>query len=141
MPRLAPLLFIGLSLILAACGSDSDPVAPLTPTSINGRWVGEIIAGGETLPVEMELAEVSTEVGGQGTIRTVQDTTLTYTIRGSYVHPFVTLNLLFDQPPLGTLSGNVDEDRDFIDGTMAGPGFAGEVELTLRRAQAPNAAP
>ena len=136
----APLL-LGLLLLLAACDSDSDPVGPPPVPTITGTWAGEVTSAGTPLRVEMDLTEVDSEVGGQGTIDVAQDSTLSYTVQGSHVHPLVSLELTFDRPPLGTLSGSVNDERDRIDGTMSGPGFAGEVELTLRRVQAPTAAP
>ncbi len=141
MHRLFPSLILGLLVLLAACDSDSNPMGPPAAPNVTGTWVGEVIAGGVPLQVEMDLVEEDTEVGGTGTIDVAQDSTLSYMVSGSHVQRIVSLNLFFTRPPLGRLSGDLIPDRDVIDGTMSGPGFMGDVELTLRRVQTPIVAP
>lgn len=126
LPLALSLLCTGL---LAGCDS-SDPEDPMGTTSINGTWRGEIVSQNqmgeqETFEVEITLTEVQTMVSGDGTVAG-PDGVLPFDVveGGSYVHPFLNLDLLFDVPPLGRLSGNVSEDRREIHASMTGPGFS-----------------
>lgn len=139
MLRFSVPLALSLTLLLAACDSGPDPGPPPAST-ITGIWVDEIVTNDLTYMVELDLTEMNGEVGGIAEIRSVQDT-LSGTVRGTYVHPHVMLNMTFDRPPLGTVSGNVNEARDEIDGTIAWPGYFFDTLLTLQRVQAPIAAP
>jgi hypothetical protein len=124
---------LALSLLLTGLfvGCDSsDPGDPMGANSINGTWRGELVSHNqlgeeETFQVEITLIESRTEVSGDGTV-TGSDGVLSFDVveGGSYVHPLLNLDLLFDGPPLGQLSGNVSEDRREIHASMTGPGFS-----------------
>ena len=136
MRRLAFLLFLPLCLLLAACdSSDPEDDPPETP-SIDGTWAGTVTSNNVTWQVEMTITDDATFVTGMGTISS-PDTTMLYDVSGgSYVHPLISLTLIFGQPPPGRLSGSVSADRETITGTMDGPGFAGPAALTMRQIQA-----
>ena len=136
MPRLSLSLVLGLFLFLAACDSNPMDPGPSTPASLTGIWVGEVNSGGTLYLIEMTLTDDRTVITGMGTARSPQDT-LDFSIQGDYVHPLVSLALIYDRPPPGTLAGNINEARDLIRGTISGPGYAGVVDMMLRRQQAP----
>lgn len=135
-PRYLALL---LTLGLTACGSsDAMEEPPPTPDSITGNWTGELVStdlnGNETtFQIAITLNEQQTQVGGSGTV-TGPNSTEPFTVvmeESSYLHPLLSLVLLYNGPPLGNLSGLVSEDRQEIRGTMSGPGFSGIAELKI----------
>lgn len=129
---------------LAACDSaDPEP----DRVGISGRWAGDLTyvdfqdtTNVQVFPVDMTLTDVVSGVTGSGSV-VLPDETLTFAVlSGLYDSRFrtVTLELRFDRPPQGTLSGIVSPERDRIDGTMGGPGLVnGEVELVLALERAP----
>ncbi len=130
--RRVVLLILGLPL-LAACDSSGSAVEVMQ-TSISGTWVGEVTSSGVAMPVSIELTEAATFVTGSGSV-TVRGDARGFSVSdpGSYLHPLLSLSLIFDNPPPGTLAGNVSEDRMVIRATMTGPGFSGIADLELRR--------
>lgn len=139
MRRFLPAALLGLLLFATAC--DSDPMEPDPPMSfsLTGIWLGEVQSDTLIYRIEMNLTEDATVITGTGSARSLRDT-LNYDIRGDYVHPLVSLALVYDRPPPGTLAGNVNQERDVINGTISGPGFSGVIEMTLRRQNAVTAA-
>ena len=138
MRRFLPAVLLGLLLFATACDSDPAGPGPMPVPSLTGIWVGEVQSDTLLYRIEMNLTDEATVITGTGSARSARDT-LDYAIQGDYVHPLVSLALVYDRPPPGTLAGNINEDRDVIRGTISGPGYAGAVEMTLRRQNAPTA--
>ena len=139
MRRLLFLLPLTLFLLLIGCDS-SDP-RPISANSITGTWQGKVpsmnvMGEVDTFLVDMTLNETQTNVTGNGTVTGPLGAISFNVVAGSsYLHPLINLDLLFTQPPLGELNGNVSADRSSIRGTMSGPGFAGiaDLEIVLTR--------
>lgn len=125
--RLLPLLLLALG--VAACDSSPNEPPPPIP-SIDGSWAGFLVSAGDTLAVTMTLVEEGGFVNGAGTAERPADV-LGFDVEGIYAHPNLSLSLIFDRPPLGSLSGVVSAGRDRITGTLSGPNIAGPVELDL----------
>lgn len=137
-PRHARLLRLPLVALLllsfAACDSNEDEER----LGISGRWSGDLVTddpdnpGTELrLPVTMTLEDNINRVIGFGSVQ-IPTETLEFTIAGLFAPPNLSLDLTFDRPPLGGVSGNVSPGRDFIDATMDGPGLVnGRVEFRL----------
>ncbi len=145
------LLALLLALTLSACSGDSsmddDPINDV-PTRLTGTWTGTVIATqiGDDAPEEQPVSitvvqgiEVNGQlrldrVEGTGSITTQARGELTFEIEGQYLHPTLSLGLLFPvTPPIGTISGSVSEDRRTILATMAGPDIGGSVTFMLER--------
>ena len=128
-------LLLSAAVVLLVVGCDSMDPGPISNESISGVWRGEVPSTNvmgiiDTFRVELRLAEEATNVSGTGSVTGPGGAHACTILQGSsYLHPLVSLNLLFDQPPLGQLSGNVAQDRASIRGTMTGPGFSGVAEL------------
>ncbi len=104
---------------------------------MTGTWQGEVTSTNvmgvvDTFLVNMTLTEALTNVTGSGTV-TGPAGVLAFDVveGGSYLHPLLSIDMLYDRPPLGELNGNVAEDRQSIRGTMTGPGFSGIAELQI----------
>ena len=137
MRRLAFLLPFGLFLLFIGCDSSDPDPGPIGMNSVTGTWQGEVTSMNvmgevDTFLVNMTLSEAQTNVTGSGTV-TGPAGELAFDVveGGSYLHPFLNIDMLFDRPPLGQLRGNVAEDRQSIRGTMTGPGFSGIAELQI----------
>ena len=137
MRRLFFLLPFTVFLLLIGCDSSDPDPGPFMGDSITGTWRGEVPSRNvmgevDTFLVEMTITEELTNVSGNGTVTGPQGAISFNVVAGSsYLHPLLSLDLLFTQPPLGELNGNVAEDRMSIRGTMSGPGFAGTAELQI----------
>lgn len=117
---------------LAACDS-GDPEAERV--GISGTWTGVLTDRSDpdqAYPVRMTLQDTISEVTGSGEIE-LPDETLAFTVTtGLFAFPELSLELLFDRPPPGMISGTVSQDLDFINATLTGPGEAnGEIEFML----------
>ena len=128
------------ALILAACDNSNPVEIEPPPPSITGDWIGTVEVQEEELAVSLTLVESQTFItDGSGTVDTLR-----FEVNdGSYVHPLISLTLLFPDVgaggnPVGTLSATVSEERDEIRGSMGGPRFGGgPVTLLLQRRAAP----
>ena len=119
---------VGLILGLAACDS-ADPEPP--PATLTGRWLGAVTAQGTAFTFELDLTEQATVVSGSGTMTSAQGTAA-FAVEGSYTHPLASLRLVFQDRPPVTFNGLVSDDRERIEGEVAGSGFGGE-EIILDR--------
>lgn len=130
MTRLLPLA--ALLLTLAACSdSPTGPDPPDVPT-ITGDWEGIVISGSDTLAAAVTFNEAGGLVDGSGTIQRPGES-LAFILEGTYAHPLLSLQMVFDRPPPGTLSGTVSADRDRITGTLSAPtNISGTVDLMLQ---------
>lgn len=109
--------------------------------SITGIWRGTVpsrnVTGRiDTFRVELHMTEDQTRVSGQGTVTGPAGSVSFSVADGSYLHPLLSLQLLYTTPPLGDLKGNVANDRLRFRGTMSGPGFSGTADLQLILARA-----
>ena len=122
-------------LVLSACDSNGDEP---TRIGLSGRWIGDLVNTqdmSQIFPVDMTLTDDTNNIVGTGTVVLPNETLAFSVTRGQFSGGFVNLELVFDRPPQGSLSGNVTGDDDTITGTMSGPNLVnGEVELMLRRA-------
>ncbi len=127
-PRPAPLLLLSLLLLLAACdySGSNDP-----PPSISGTWTGEITSQGVVFTFELIFNESNTFVSGSGTVTSPQETA-GFSLDGSYLHPALSLRLIFPDRPPGSFNATVADDRKGIQGAISGPGFSGIIDLTKR---------
>ena len=141
MRRRLFVLTFGLFLFVVGCDSSDPDPGPIEGDSITGTWQGEVPSMNvmgviDTFRVVMNITEDRTNVTGDGTVTGPQGAlAFEVIVGGSYLHPLLSLDLLFAVPPLGELNGNVAADRRSIRGTMNGPGFAGiaELEIVLTR--------
>ena len=122
------------TLVFVTACSDNPVDGDDERVTVNGSWTGEVVNGDQAYPVSVTIQQNDQgQLAGSGTVEVAgEDRTFTIT-SGDYFHPLLTATLIFDRPPLGKLDGTVNVDRDVIEGTLSGPGFAGPVELTLRR--------
>lgn len=132
-------VFLGvLVTFISAAGCDAgDPGEEMIHgESITGTWRGTVpsrnVTGRiDTFRVELHMTEDRTHVNGQGTV-TGPSGAVSFSIAGgSYLHPLLSLQLLYTTPPLGDLKGNVANDRLRFRGTMSGPGFSGTADLQV----------
>ena len=123
------------SVLLVGCDSNSSNE---DGTSIAGSWVGSLTSGGTTQNLTLTLSEVENPVGGisvsgTGTVASTSRT-VTFAVSGSYVHPILSLDAVFDIPPgtnpSGNISGQVNESRTEITATVTGPDVNGQVVFT-----------
>ncbi len=130
-------------LLVAACfaplsvGCDNDSTSE-DDGSIAGSWVASLAANGSTQNVSMTMSEIDNLVGGKsisgsGTVESTART-MTFQITGSYIHPLLSLEAVFDVPPgtnpTGQISGQVNTARTEISATISGPDINGQVVFT-----------
>ncbi len=137
LPLLLSLLLTGL---FVACDS-SEPGEPIMGDSINGFWQGEIYSQNrlgeqDTFRIEMNIAESMTMVSGAGMVTsppgvTPAESSFIVLEGSSYLHPFLSLDLIYEGSFPGGLDGNVSTDRREIRATMTGPGFSGLADLQI----------
>lgn len=133
LPLFRTLLLVLPLLALAACDSaEPDDDVRL---GVTGRWAGTLVNTVDTTqayPVTLALNDDINRVTGSGSIELPTET-LDFTVTtGLFSFPQLSLELVFDRPPPGMISGTVSAERDFISGTLTGPGLAnGEIELAL----------
>jgi len=134
--RRSAFLLLGLFVLFTGCDS-SDPGEPMGVNSITGTWRGELISVNamgqeQTFNIHLNLNESRTNVGGDGTV-TGPSATVSFVIEegSSYVHPFLSIDMIYEGSFPGGLNGNVSEDRRTIQATMSGLGFSGSTELQI----------
>jgi len=141
--------FLLLVLLSVGCDSGGPALDPMND-SITGVWRGTVPSRNvqgivDTFRVEMQIRQEQFDLSGTGTITgPAGGQPFTIVEGSSYLHPILSIQLLYDRPPLGDLKGNVAEDRMHIRGTMSGPGFSGVAELEIemqRVAPLPGAVP
>ena len=146
MRRLALPLLLSLFLtgLLVGCDS-SEPEELIGVDSITGTWRGEIYSQNrmgeeDTFLVEMNINESMTMVSETGMVTgppgaTPPESSFIVVEGSSYVHPFLSLDLVYEGSFPGGLDGNVSNDRREIRATMAGPGFSGlaDLQIVLKR--------
>ena len=122
MRRLALPLLLSLFLtgLLLGCDS-SEPEGPIGVDSITGTWRGEIysqnqMAEQDTFLVEMNINESMTMVSGTGMVTgppgaTPPESSFIVVEGSSYLHPFLSLKLIYEGSFPGGLNGNLSDDR------------------------------
>ena len=124
------LSFLIFFVFLTGCDSNKTN----SPPTISGTWVGTVNSSGSDFSVSLTIDELQTVVTGGGTVSSPTEQQTFVIEQGSYLHPLLSISNRFEVAPfIGSLSVNVNDDRDEMRGTMAGPGFGGVAELTLSR--------
>ena len=132
LPFLRTLIVCLPLLALAACDSAEPDDERL---GVTGRWAGTLVNTADTTqsyPLTLTLDDNISRVTGSGSIELPTETLAFTVTTGLFSFPQLSLELVFDRPPPGMISGTVSAERDFISGTLTGPGLAnGEIELML----------
>ena len=118
-------------------GNDSNPVAPLAPADISGKWIVTVtVTGGEQMPVGTEYYVIFTyaQSGNNITGNYITEGGLTGQITGTVNGRNFTFTLTQNNPYPGTFSGSgtVNESEDQISGSYTGSDTNGtnEAEFT-----------
>lgn len=132
--RICASLLVGVATLGLLGGCDSNDPEDSTELSVAGVYVGVVDGTGDTVTIAISIVETASDpfagisLGGDGTLNS-PGSSASFAVSGSYVHPLIEMDLLFGDRPPGRLTGQVDEDRLRIDGSLAAPGVAGTVSL------------
>ena len=127
MPRTSAFVLVAL---LASSGCRTEP----EDVPLSGTWTGNATFDGVAISFVWQLRESAGVIAGSASF-TIDPTTVTGDVTGSYIHPDVRMTLVVHFEPNDTMEfrwvGTRTSD-DFLSGVLHDPG-GGQTSMTLLR--------